>query len=180
MYHYFLGFTTSSPTRGLVSFFYYLKPKYKQEETMKHTITKHSLYEKDRFLMATTGDEVDPIQDKLLRLATKLTETHAEDILYTIKKLEEWKEGYFSALLRFREDGIETIDFFDSRLELEKTDGYKLGTLTADDVGIQYIQNWLLKVEPGCQFNETEGKMPWGKTVTLVRVDLNRMGADEG
>lgn len=78
------------------------------------SITSH-FYGAREFEVAVSGNNVSKINDKLIRLAAKLTERFAGDIVYFIQRLEnDISSGVNrTVILAFREDGVYSYDISD-------------------------------------------------------------------
>ena len=71
-----------------------------------YRLEPHSCY--DQFTTETLGDNVSSVVDRLIRLAAKLTEMYASDIVYDINSFKKAVEGHedFDRVLVFREGGV--------------------------------------------------------------------------
>ena len=76
---------------------------------MKHKIFEFSPF--PEYMVLETGDNISAIIDKMIRLAAKLTEYYAGDIVYDINALETARalDNPFDRLLLFREHGVTTL-----------------------------------------------------------------------
>lgn len=120
---------------------------------MKIKITNFSLCDKG---IVSNTENISSIVDKMIRLAAKLTERYASDIVYDIVDLSNAvkEEKPLDHLLFFRENGVETR-------ETETFDVEKYDCLLFN---FQIIQTWRLTHNP--ETMETK----------LIRVDVRKDG----
>ena len=107
--------------------------------------------------MLETGDNILAIIDKMIRLAAKLTEHYASDIVYDINALETARalDNPFDHLLLFRELGVTTL-----RIENDTVD---------DNCMIsEAIQIWRLSYTP----NPSDTNQ---HTTSLIRARLSKI-----
>ena len=99
-------------------------------------ITDFSVYSDWTYTSKT--ENISSITDKLIRLAAKITEHYAGDIIYDIEALEcavEGKQDY-DKILFFREDGVST---YKTEMVMKET-----RPILCND----YIQTWRLSHNP--------------------------------
>lgn len=98
----------------------------------------HPFSQYDNWTFRAKGDNVSAITDKLIRLAAKLTERFASDILYDIdalrRALQHWHD--LDVVLFFNESGVRCKDVGGS------------GTLLYSDRLGECIQAWRLTYDP--------------------------------
>lgn len=124
-----------------------------EEDLIARRLTWFSPYMEPRFLRCESTDNVSSVVDALLRITTKLTESYAGDVLFTIQKFQSAvRQGDpFAALLLFRESGV-----------TERAAGFQPGTGTPYVVlhktyqhsEMDAVQTWLLAYAPGSTPNE--------------------------
>lgn len=120
-------------------------------ELKKHEITRrvraYSSFNTPNFVRYAVGGNASGVLDALLRISTKLTESYASDILYTVRSFENARENRmpYATLLMFTENGVHT-----------KPLGYRGDEARAvfheshrRDLGVTCIQAWVLAYGPG-------------------------------
>lgn len=102
------------------------------------TIYPYTAYANDRrYRVLTHGDNVSDIIDRMVRLAAKITESYASDIIYWCDKLKEVIETHdtLTCTLNFREGGIDLY----KQAQMENPD-------TLRSILASGIQQWMLTV----------------------------------
>lgn len=86
------------------------------------------------YTVCSKTENVSSIIDRLIRIAAKITENYASDIVYNINDLDKAANNHKSmdVVLRFREDGVTTYKVVDNAI-------YRSGNLSEDS-----IQDWRL------------------------------------
>jgi len=107
--------------------------------------------------VSESSEDISRLLDRLLQIASKMTETHTSDILKVIAGLEEAQEWGkpFCTVLAFHDHGIDPLSAgFDV-----------LGNLYAympdnipDNVGLRGHQFWLLAYAPGMPGEKIKGR----------------------
>lgn len=110
-------------------------------------ITNYSCY--DDYTVTSNTENISDIVDKLMRLATKITERYASDIYYDIDSLHQCLEEHrpYDRVLFFRESGVWTVN-------VEYLTDY-----------VEHIQAWRLT-----HYSENT-------ITTLIRVDVRKENA---
>lgn len=126
-------------------------PRLKEHEIVRR-VRSYSCYCTPNFVRYAVGGNTSNVKDALLRITTKLTESYAGDILYTIEALEDARENRmpYATLLLFSENGVHTkpVGFVNENAMAVFHEDYR------HDLGINCIQAWVLAYAPG----STEGQ----------------------
>ena len=99
-------------------------------------ITDYSCY--DNYTVKSETENISSVVDKLIRLAAKITESYASDIVYDINALTAFIEEKYphDKILFFRESGVSTYN-------TEMVEKDNRGILCSDS-----IQTWRLTYDP--------------------------------
>lgn len=125
-----------------------------EEGTIGRRLIYHSPFMDPKFVQHSSTDNISNVLDALLRITTKVTESYAGDVLFSIQKLRasiERKEP-FSVLLLFRESGVTEWPAY---FHPETGTPYVVMHQQHKFAEVNAIQTWLLAYAPGSKENES-------------------------